>query len=405
MHASIPPPDPRFGYEPRLGDRGLFPDLEPRAYLNHAAISPPSLPVRAAVARALDDYARRGIGALGTWVAQRERLRAAIGRLIGATPQDVALVQNTTLGVIDIALCFPWQRGDRVVVFEGEFPANVTPWQRAAELFGLELEMLPLAPYARGHDEGLAELTRALERGVRLVAVSAVQFQTGLRMPIERMAELCHAHGAELFVDAIQACGAVPIDVRAGIDYLSSGGHKWLMSLEGQGFLYVSPARVGALRPNVAGWLAHEEGLRFLMEGPGHLRYDRPIRKRADFVEAGAPNLVGCAALEAAVEVLLALGVGAIHAHTSRYLDALEPALVDLGFTSLRARAPEARSAILGVVPPAGVDVVALHRDLVASGISCSIPDGVLRFAPHWPNDVAEVSVVVSAVAAALERG
>src|SRR5690606_14112178 len=112
-----------------------------------------------------------------------------------------------------------------------------------ARQFGLEVVMLPLTAFERSDAEGLAALERELVRGARLVAVSAVQFQTGLAMPLGAMAALCHQHGAELFVDGIQAMGVVPIDVGAlGIDYLASGSHKWLMGTEGAGILYVSPA-------------------------------------------------------------------------------------------------------------------------------------------------------------------
>lgn len=381
---------------PALGDRSLFPDLEPYAYLNHAAVSPPSTPVRRAAEEALADYARRGVEAIGRWIEQRRRLRSKLGALVGARCEDVALVPNTTRGITDVALCFPWRPGDRVLLFEGEFPANVTPWQRAAALFELEVAFLPLASFARDPEEGLASLRLELERGVRLVATSLVQFQTGLRMPVEAMARLCHAHGAELFVDGIQGIGVSPIDLEAsGVDYLSCGGHKWLMGLEGVGFVYVRPDRLGALRPHVAGWLSHEDGLRFLLEGPGHLRYDRPLKQTAEVLEGGASNALGCAALEAAVDILAQLGVPAIAAHVGSYLDALEPPLVARGFTSLRSPRPESRSGTLGVLPPDGIDVVELHRALVGRGVSCSIPDGVLRFAPHWPSSADEIPRVL----------
>jgi len=389
----------------RLGDRSLFPDLEPFAYLNHAAISPPSLPVREAVRTWLDHYARHGVASFPTWQAQRERLRGKLATLVGVQPEDVALIPNTTQGVIDIALCFPWRAGDRVILFRGEFPANVTPWLRAADLYGLEIEMLPLAPFERETDEGLAVLEDALRRGARLVAVSAVEFQTGLRMPVDVIAALCHHHGAELFVDGIQGCGVVPMDIRAaGVDYFACGSHKWLMGAEGAGFLYVRPERVSALRPVVAGWLSHEEGLGFLFEGPGHLRYDRPIRRRADFVEAGNYNGMSFAALEASVDLITSIGVAEIHAHVASYLDLLEAGLRARGFTSLRAPQPERRSGTLGVVPPQRTSVVELHRSLTLRGVSCSIPDGVLRFAPHWPNDRGEVPAVLDALDEALDE-
>ena len=383
----------------RLGDRSLFPDLAYRVYMNHGAISPPSRAVRAAMLEVVDDYAAHGAGSFGRWFRERGRLREKIAALVGGRAADIALMPNTSRGVSDVALCFPWERGDRVICFEGEFPANVTPWQRAAEAFGLSMAWLRVADFARSEEEGLAKLGAELSRGARLVAVSAVEFQSGLRMPIEAMARMAHERGAQIFVDAVQACGAVPIDVsKAGVDYLAAGAHKWLMGLEGAGFLYVSPDRIGALRPHVAGWLSHEDPIRFLLHGPGLLSYDRPIQRGGALFEGGNVNTAGLAALAASLGLIQQIGVPTIFEHVNGILDALEPALVDLGFSSLRARDPRQRSCTLGVLPPPGIGVVELARELDARGISCSTPDGVLRFTPHWPNDVGQVSEVVSAV-------
>ena len=386
---------------PRLGDRSLFPLLEPRAYLNHAGVSPPSEPVRLAVHDAVDDFARRGGAAVGAAVERKARLRARLAELVGGRPEDVALTTNTSSGIQAVALDFPWRRGDRILLVDGEFPANVTPWQQAAELFGLEIGWIPLEPFLRSAGEGLAILDRELVRGARLLAVSAVQFRSGLRMPIAEMASRCAAAGAEIFVDAVQAAGCLPLDVR-GIDYLAAGAHKWLMGVLGAGFLYVRPERAGALVPRTAGWLSHEDPVRFLVEGPGMVRYDRPIRRRADLIEGGGMPEVALAGLLASVEVLRGLGVAAIEAHVNRYLDRLEPELVDRGFRSLRSGPAEGRSGILSLEPPAGHPAPALARQLAARGVACALPDGVLRFSPHWPNHPDEVPEVLRAVEGAL---
>lgn len=382
-----------------LGERGLFPDLQARAYLAHAAVSPPSSAVRVAVDEFITDYARRGVGAFGRWGEQREHLRRQLAELVGASPGDIGLVPNTTQGAIHIALGIPWRRGDRVVLFEGEFPANVTPWQQAARLFDLEIVFLPLREIEKPGGADLGRLETELQRGVRLVAASAVQFQTGLRMPMRAMAQLCHAHGAELFVDGIQACGGIPVDVRAdGIDYLACGGHKWLMGLEGAGFLYVHPGCAAALRPHTAGWLSHEDALAFLTEGAGHLRYDRPFKARADVFEIGTASVIGYAALQASTQLLVQLGPEEVMKHVTRYLDPLETALEARGFVSLRAPDAERRSSILSFRPPAGISAVDLVHALGTRGVVASAPDGLLRFAPHWPNALAEVDGVIDAV-------
>ena len=198
-----------------LEDKTLYPDLNAKAYLAYAATAPVSRLVKAAVNRVLDSYAERGNIAFLEWLQQREQLRAMLAELVGAQAEDIALISGTTRGISDLALCFPWRARDRVLLFEGEFPANVTPWQRAAELFGLQLDFVPMAHAVEDEASFLEPLERLLQQGVRLVAVSAVQFQTGLRMPLEKLGALCKKHGAELCVDAIQACGVVPLDVRA----------------------------------------------------------------------------------------------------------------------------------------------------------------------------------------------
>ncbi len=389
----------------KLGDRSLFPELEAAAYLNHAAISPPSRPVIEAVTRTMSRAAELGVPAFMQAMEERDALRAALAEMVGAPhADDVAFVANTTRGVTDVALCLPWVRGDRVVLTEGEFPANVTPWQRAAALFELEIVWLP-RPSAEGIDGWLEALDAALSAGARLVAISAVQFQSGLRMPLSRIGAACKRAGTQLFVDAIQACGAVPIDVtKERIDYLACGSHKWLMGPEGLAFLYVARERAAELAPRVAGWTSHEEAFRFLFEGRGHLRYDRPFVRNARMVEGGMPNLIGAAGLAASVGLIATLGVSTIHDHVQRYLDGLEAELVGRGFSSRRAAEPGLRSGMLCVDPPAGVNVVALFEAIDGDEVACAIPDGVLRFAPHWPNRLEEIPGVLAAIDEALVR-
>lgn len=388
--------------EAKLGDRALFPALEGTAYLAHAAISPLSAPVCERIAEVVSDYARGGMTGFMRWAPKLAKVRQDLASLIHADREEIAFVANTTQGVIDIAFGIPWRKGDRIVLFDGEFPANVTPWQQAAKEFQLDLVWLSLEPFHRSADEGLDQLRRTLDRGVRVVAVSAVQYKTGLRMPLAEMGALCHRYGAEIFVDAIQALGATPVDVAWGIDYLSSGSHKHLMGPEGSGFLYVAERCAATLKPRLAGWLGHEDSIAFLRGDEPRLRYDNPFKLGAQSLEIGTTNVIGLAALGASLEMLSELGVPAIHAHVTGYLDRLEAGLVDRGFESKRAEAPALRSTLLGVAVPKDVRLSSLQAALRDRGVVCNTPDGLMRFAPHWPNAIDEVPAVLDTIDAAL---
>ncbi len=388
-----------------LGDRSGFPRLEARAYLAHSAISPLSSAVEQAIEQVARDYAQRGAEAFMTWHERRSGLRERVACLLGGEVDEVGFVANTTTGISTIALCFPWQPGDALVVLRGEFPGNVTPWQRAAELHGLRVEFLEVDDFAGPSGVGLSKLEALLRAGgVRLIACSAVQFQTGLRMPLQAISTLAHQHGAELFCDAIQALGGLALDVRAlGIDYLSCGSHKWLMGPEGAALLWVARERLAGLRRHTAGWLSHEHAIDFLFE-PNQLRYDRAIRKQADFVEGGAYPTIGLAALAAAIEPLLELGAAQIEAHIHGYLDELEDGLRARGLVSLRSPVVDQRSGILALRSPPGFDARHVQAELSARKITMTIPEGLLRFAPHWPNHRREIPELLAALDEVLGR-
>jgi cysteine desulfurase/selenocysteine lyase len=389
---------------PRVGERALFSQLRAAAYLNHAAIAPLSDAVRAAAQRVLEDLTLQGSPSFPLRLAERQRLREDLARLLHAHSDEIALVPSTMYGLAAVAMSLPWRPRARVIALAGEYPTNVSVWQRACETFGLTLTLLPVADFAHPDGPDFSALERELARGdVQLCAVSAVQFQSGLRMPLARIAALCHAHGAQLAVDAVQALGSLPFDVQAlDVDYAAAGSHKWLLGVDGCGVLYVRRELLAQLRPAFAGAFSHVDAERIFMQG-GQLRYDRALRAEARVFEGGMLSSVGCAALAASVPMLLALGPEHIHEHVNRYLDLLETGLLAREFRSLRLPDSERRSCILGVVPPPGAaEASVLATSLAAHGVVCSGPDGVLRFAPHFANALSEVDVVLTAIDATL---
>lgn len=361
--------------------------------------------MQAAVARVLGMQAELGQGLFPEAEALRARVRTKLAAVLGTRPENVALTSGTSHSLTQLALSFPWRSGDAVLLFQGEFPANVTPWRSARRLYGLEEHWLSLDGAERDPDCVLGPLEAKLKQGVRLVAVSAVQFQTGLRMPLAEMAALCHRYDAEIAVDAIQAAGVMPLETDAwGLDYVAGGAHKWLMGVEGVGYLAVGADRVRSMKPVTAGWLSHERPIEFLLGGSQRLDYERPLLETARVFESGSGSVLGVAALEAALGAILELGVGAIFEHVTHYLDELERGLEARVLDHGRARYTAGRSGILSLRLPAGADLGAVALGLKSRGIACGTPDGWLRFAPHYPNSLAEIPEVLAALDASLAK-
>ena len=205
-------------------------------------------------------------------------------------------------------------------------------------------------------------------------------------MPLEEIGSLCRKYDCLFFVDAIQACGATPINVETQyIDFLSAGGHKWLMGVEGTAYTYIRKERLPLIQHHFASWLSHQDGLSFLFEGAGLLRYDRPIKEDASFLEGGVANAIGFSGLDTAVNILLKLGIENIFAHIQQYIAPLEEELKALGFQSLRVKGAE--SSILSLMPPKGLTVGDLVPKYDQRGVCITGPDGILRIAPHWCNN------------------
>ena len=115
-------------------------------------------------------------------------------------------------------------------------------------------------------------------------------------------------------------------------------------------------------------------------------------------LESSPVEDVDTSALEASLDLIQQLGVPEVFAHAQRYNDALERGLLERGFSSLRSADPARRSGTLGVTPPLAVSSVRMQQELQHLGVACAVPDGVLRFSPHWPNALDEVPVILGHV-------
>jgi cysteine desulfurase/selenocysteine lyase len=356
--------------------RQEFPLTEECTFLDHAATSPLPSRTRAAMTRFIE--ARRFVSQ--TWEEYKtldQDLRQALGQLINASPEEIALVQNTAEGINIAAHAIPFQPGDNVIFCDMEYPANVYPWMNLARR-GVEARII-------SHREGglaLDDLEEHVDERTKVVAASSVEFLTGFRNDLQSIGELCKARGIYFVVDGIQSLGAIPLDVReCQIDMLSCGGPKWLLGPCGQGLFFCRRELIEQMTPPYAGATSVVDFLNFR-------DYDLTFLPDARRFELGTPNLVGMVGLLASVSLLLEVGIEKIHRWTLHLTDVLIEDLQQRGYQIASCLRPEHRSAIVSFPTP---DVKADHEKLIAHKVIVSLRENYIRVSPHCYNTEEEV--------------
>jgi cysteine desulfurase/selenocysteine lyase len=353
--------------------------------MNHAGISPSPQRVATAIRRFADESLLLDGATYKRWEARAEAVRAAAARLVGARPHEIAFVRNTSDGISLVASAISWRAGDNVVALADEYPSNVYPWF-GLERFGVTTRLVP-RPGLRFAAADLAEL---IDERTRAVAVSAVDWQSGFRADLASIATLCRRRRALLVVDAIQALGALQVDVAAsGVDVLAAGGHKWLLAPEGCGVLFVSDRVLDQLQPLVLGWKS-------VVDVGSYLPYRFELRPDATRFEAGSADHLGIHALGAALDLLLDAGPAAIEARVLEITAELAAGLAHLGATVLSPRA--AASECSSIVTFAAGDTAALHAALTRAGVMVRARLGGIRLAPHFYNDAGDIERVLGVV-------
>jgi selenocysteine lyase/cysteine desulfurase len=323
------------------------------------------------------------------------RARRLCAELIGACPEEIALGCNTTFGLNLAATALRLGPGDRVLLLEGEFPANVYPWLNL-ERRGVQVEFVPSD--ARGFPNEPAALERLARGDVRVFSVSSVSFCTGYRLDLGAISRECRRHGTYLVVDGIQALGVVPVNVATTpVDILAAGGQKWLLSPQGSGFAYVRPDLIDELDPVGVGWLGFEPSQDF-----GSLvDYALDPLDGARRFELGSLAYGAVDAFNHSLSLLLELDVACIERHVHAVQQPLIDWIESRGDVQLASDvSPKRRS---GIVAFRTADPDALHEHLGAAGIRVSVREGVIRVSVHAFNCRGEIERMIEVMERALE--
>jgi selenocysteine lyase/cysteine desulfurase len=309
-----------------------------------------------------------------------DEIRVMIAKMIKAKPAEIAFVPNTTYGLNVAAWGLDLKPGDKILLSDVEFPANVYPWVNLKQK-GVTIKFIP----SKHRFFEIDDFAKAVDRKTKVLSVSFVQYLNGFKNDLKTIGEICEEKDIFFVVDGIQGIGCVDLDVKeCKIDLLSCGGQKWLLSSLGTGFFYLSDQAKRKINPTFFSWLSVDWKLKF----SDVLKYDLEPFPSVRKFELGTYPYSLIWTMHSSLELLSEIGIKNIERHNLALLDLLIEHLKKKNYQITSSLDPNHRSSILSF---SGKNIEDLHRELRQNNIIVSFREGSIRMSPHFYNTPEEM--------------
>jgi kynureninase len=376
--------------------RDRFPILSEKTYLASHSLGAVPKATEDALREYYREWAKLGIQAWsGPWWEAMEAFSRDIERVLGAPAETVAPMLNVTRAMAAVASCFDWSgERNKVVTTAMEF-STTRPFLTGLERLGAELVVVPSEDGMRVDAGRVAE---QIDERTRLVVSSHVFFRSGAMMDLRRLAKAAREKGAYLLGDGYQTAGCVPIDVQdLGVDFYTSGCHKWLCGGPGAGFLYVRKELIPELRPALTGWFGLQDPFAY-DPGPGGFEPSAGIHR---FL-AGTTNIPGFYAAREGVRAVLEAGIENIRERSMALTGRVVEMASERGIEIRSPLEPSERSGMVCLQFEGSEEATAA---LVEGGVIVDWrPDCGLRVSPHFYNTEDELGVFFERLDAVREK-
>lgn len=351
-----------------------FPQAGDLIYLNHAAVAPWPRRTCEAVKRFAEENTIQGAKNYPQWVAKENLLREQIATLINApSPADIALLKNTSEALSLVSNGIHWQAGENIIGTDQEFPSNRIVWE-VQQKHGVEYRPVKIS----GNNEPEHTLISACDNNTRLMAISSVQFGTGLRLDLNKLGRFCRENDILFCVDAIQSLGAFNINVQAvNADFIMADAHKWLLGPEGIALFYCRAELRDQLELQQYGW-------HMVQESGNYDTVEWQVAESARRFECGSPNMLGIHAFSASLSLLLEIGIEKIERIILKNTSYLFESLKDIKDVEIISPSQERLHSGIVTFKIEGQNHAELHRKLLDKKVICAHRGGGIRFSPHF---------------------
>ncbi len=371
--------------------RREIPILDRSIPMNNCSQAPQTLRTRRAAEVYLDSWNQRGMD-WDAWIDEVERARAEFARLVGATPNDIAVFSSVSHAAAAVASALDPEGERRTILStEAEFPTVGHVWL-AHRRAGFAVDWVPVRDGALDLEDFHAHVN---DRTLLLSATHGY-YQTGFKLELEPVVALAREHGALSFVDAYQTLGTHALDVRAlDVDFLAAGNLKFLMGVPGIAFLYVRPGLAERLEPAVTGWFGRANPFAFALTSldwaPGARRFD-----------TGTPPVPSAYIARAGMEIINDVGSARIQEWTETLSQRLVEGGIERGLELLGPNHAARRT------PTATFRCADSHRVetlMRERGVLPSARGEAIRLAPHFYSSLDDVDRALDVLADVLTDG
>jgi len=363
--------------EKRLRYRDDFPVLENNNWLNHAGHSPYSRSCVAAMEDFVRSFSEGPMRPYTDWDGVRDKSRALLAELIGAKYEEIGFNFNTSLALQMLAYAIKWEPGDNIIIPDRTFPSIVYP-AKILEQHGVEARMIDTIDGLISEDR----LLDAIDRRTKMMIVPLVNFLTGQRLDVKRIASACRGAGVFLSVDAIQAAGAIKVDVKElNCHALSFGSPKWMLGPMGVGTVYIDLDEIKRL-------VIPQMGMCSVVDPWDFFDYDQDLNVECSRYECGCSAHISHHGIIPNVEMFLDLGPENTEKHILELCGYLYDRLIDGGADVVTPIEDERRAGIVTFdAKSAGWDNAdALNDALANASVTVSVRMGLIRVSPHFYN-------------------
>jgi len=371
--------------------RGQFPFLNEFIYFDAAHYTPYPQRVVNKLNEFITSFTTSYLNLSKFNIYESRDFRESCAKLINApSSEDIIITSNTTHGINIFANGITLDpKENNVAMLDSEFPAVVYPWLNQERLGKANVMLIP-------SDKGYANETvikRVLiDYNIKVFSISYVQF-LGYRHNIKSISDFCKKRNILLVVDAIQATGVCPVDVQEmGIDFLSTGNQKWLMSPAGLGFTYISPKYRELITPTYVGTTNVN------YDFDNFLDYKLDFKQGGEAYENSTLNTLGIIGTNDAIKFFLELGVENIFSHILELQDKLIELLDSSKYKIESDLSQEHRSNILIFSHTDLSRNKEIQRLLEEKKIFIALREGYLRLAPHIYNNFDDVQKLADAL-------